>query len=76
MEAVLTDHRFPFCEQQVTGERQPSRYFLFHIPLLLEKKMELVHGRGFDKHAAKVRIHELDSPVDWAQEASDSVLAR
>ena len=49
---------------------------MFHIPLVLEKKMELVHTRRFDKHAAKVIIQELDIPMDWAKERPDPVLAR
>lgn len=49
---------------------------MFHIPLVLEKRMELVHTRRFDKHAPKVTIMELDVPMDWARERHDPVLAR
>ena len=42
------------------GERQVSRYLLFHIPVVLEKKVYLVHNGKFTKGYEKVVVRERD----------------
>lgn len=59
----------------VDGAKRQRRYFLFHIPLVLEKKMELVQLGEFQKHVGVVRVRELSAPVDWTQDRQKVIRA-
>ena len=58
------------------GERQPSRYLLFHIPVVLEKKVHLVHNGKFVKGYEKVVVREVGLNSDERQYSNVEVLAR
>ena len=60
----------------VDGGRQPSRYLLFHIPIVLEKKMHFVDNGRFRKGYEKVVVRELDVRSDLWKNLDTEVLAR
>lgn len=47
-----------------SGAKPRGGYFLFHIPLVLEKKLELVQVGAFQKHVGVVAVRELLRGVD------------
>lgn len=58
------------------GARQPSRYLLFHIPIVLEKKIHFVDNGQFRKGYEKVVVRELDVRSDLWKNVDREVLAR
>ena len=59
-----------------SGARQPSRYLLFHIPVVLEKKVCLVHNGKFTKGYEKVVVREVGVSSDERKCSGVEVLAR
>ena len=60
----------------LNGARQPSRYLLFHIPVVLEKKIHLVHNGKFAKGYEKVVVREVGVSSDSQRYSDEGVLAR
>lgn len=58
------------------GGRPPSRYLLFHIPIVLEKKIHFVNNGQFRKGYEKVVVRELDVRSDLWKNLDAEVLAR
>ena len=61
---------------KLDGARQPSRYLLFHIPVVLEKKVCLVHNGKFAKGYEKVVVREVGVSSDSQRYSDEGVLAR
>lgn len=70
MRAIIAN----YCRED--GARQPSRYLLFHIPIVLEKKVQLVHYGKFAKGYEKVVVTEVGMSSDQLQNSDVGVLAR
>ena len=58
------------------GGRQPSRYLLFHIPIVLEKKIHFVDNGRFRKGYEKVVVREVGLSSDERQHSDVEVVAR
>jgi hypothetical protein len=58
------------------GARPTSRYLLFHIPVVLEKKVYLVHNGRFAKGYEKVVVREVGVRSDDRENEDAGVLAR
>lgn len=71
--SCLTSHES--AKGRTNGARQPSRYFLFHIPIVLEKKFHLVHYGKFAKGYEKVVVTEVGASSDVQQYSDVGVLA-